>query len=692
VANPESKKLTVEVLARVDKLEKGMARASAAANDNFGKIERRAGQATKRLESRFEAIGRSAATSLGAFGKGAAAGLVASLGVREIGQAAAAYTDLTNRLKVVGLEGDALTGTFRNLFEIAQRNGTAIEPLVTLYSRLAQSQTELGVSGQELTRFTEGIAVALRAGSTDAQEASGALLQLGQALGGSVVRAEEFNSMLEGTPTILQTVATGLEEAGGSVSKLRNLVLAGKVSSEAFFRAFLAGMPQLEQKAAKATGTVSQGMTRVSNALIAVVGELDKTTGASENAATNLSKVGAVIEGLPGLIDRAVTSLKGLGSYLTEIGNSPIWRKIGEAIGVDYSPEGLAKYGITTPQPGTKRAGSSRRGGAAMARTGIGTVSINDAPVVDDGKATRERVNDYERLTAAIRDRTGAIVAETQAQASLNPLVNDYGFALEKARAQYDLTQAATEAGLAITPKLEAQIDALATSYADASVAAAQLAEAQGKVQESAAEFNDLGRDVLGGFISDMQRGVSAAAALENALGKVADKLLDVALNTIFPSNGAGGIGGLFAGFSGAPGSFAGGGYTGSGGKYQPAGVVHRGEYVIPADRTRELGVGFLDRLAGFSSGGLVAPTLPQIRSGDVARGAGGMPVVNVSVQTLPGQTADVRQSRGADGAINIAATIRKLVEDEMVNQFQGNGRGAQAVQRRFGLRRSDLA
>jgi hypothetical protein len=28
---------------------------------------------------------------------------------------------------------------------------------------------------------------------------------------------------------------------------------------------------------------------------------------------------------------------------------------------------------------------------------------------------------------------------------------------------------------------------------------------------------------------------------------------------------------------------FAEGGYTGSGGKYEPAGVVHRGEYVVPA-------------------------------------------------------------------------------------------------------------
>jgi TP901 family phage tail tape measure protein len=38
--------------------------------------------------------------------------------------------------------------------------------------------------------------------------------------------------------------------------------------------------------------------------------------------------------------------------------------------------------------------------------------------------------------------------------------------------------------------------------------------------------------------------------------------------------------------FSGSKG-YAGGGYTGPGGKYEPAGVVHKGEYVIPADMLR---------------------------------------------------------------------------------------------------------
>lgn len=52
---------------------------------------------------------------------------------------------------------------------------------------------------------------------------------------------------------------------------------------------------------------------------------------------------------------------------------------------------------------------------------------------------------------------------------------------------------------------------------------------------------------------------------------------------------------------------FVGGGFTGSGGKYEPAGVVHRGEFVFTKEATSRIGVGNLYRMMkGYASGGLV--------------------------------------------------------------------------------------
>ncbi|MGS3754845.1 phage tail tape measure protein [Escherichia coli] len=52
---------------------------------------------------------------------------------------------------------------------------------------------------------------------------------------------------------------------------------------------------------------------------------------------------------------------------------------------------------------------------------------------------------------------------------------------------------------------------------------------------------------------------------------------------------------------------FAGGGFTGTGGKYEPAGIVHRGEFVFTKEATSRIGVGNLYRLMrGYADGGYV--------------------------------------------------------------------------------------
>lgn len=81
---------------------------------------------------------------------------------------------------------------------------------------------------------------------------------------------------------------------------------------------------------------------------------------------------------------------------------------------------------------------------------------------------------------------------------------------------------------------------------------------------------------------------------------------------------------------------WADGGYTGSGGKYDPAGVVHRGEFVFTKEATSRIGVGNLyQMMRGYASGGYVG-------SGGGTRSslvAGVSVYAPVSVQTGNGQT-----------------------------------------------------
>ena len=127
----------------------------------------------------------------------------------------------------------------------------------------------------------------------------------------------------------------------------------------------------------------------------------------------------------------------------------------------------------------------------------------------------------------------------------------------------------------------------------------------------------------------------------------------------------SGGFSGLFGGGRTIlpPGDgFASGGYTGNGGKYEPAGIVHRGEYVINAESTKKLGLAYLNSLNGYAKGGYVGGGAP------VAAPAGGKSVgdVYVTVQESSTQTKGGGQM-GADLGNRIGNAVRAvLVQEKM--------------------------
>lgn len=252
------------------------------------------------------------------------------------------------------------------------------------------------------------------------------------------------------------------------------------------------------------------------------------------------------------------------------------------------------------------------------------------------GRTKKSRPDEYAREVEQITKRTAALKAETEAQAGLNPLINDYGFAVEFARAKQDLLTAAQEAGVKITPELTKSIEGLAAGYANAVVASEQLAEKQDEIRQRAEEAMATAKDVTRGIIDGFVEGASAADILADSLKKIGNALIDDVLNSIFKVNNAAGGGGgflsglfsLFGGgkssFPSAPGGlFSEGGYTGDGGKYQPAGVVHKGEYVFDQAAVKAAGgpaamEAMRRNLKGYANGGPVGisvPSVPNLRS-----------------------------------------------------------------------------
>lgn len=324
MAGEPVEKAYISVEARVDQLERAMKKTRVQVVDHLQAMDR----ASKGASATLDKFGRSAIgpdpnrlraysaslTQTGNVARNVAVLLAGAFSVREIAQAAEAFTKVQNSLKVTGLKGAELAGVYGQLFQASQRQGASLEATATLYGRLSAAQKELGASNSDLLRFTEGVGLALRVAGTDAQAASGALLQLGQALGGGKIQAEEYNSLLDGARPVLQAVATGLLEAGGSVSKLTALVKDGKVSSEAFFRAFLAGLPTLQRMGDAAGTTAAQATERLKNSLVNLVGQTDSVLGFSRSVATGITSVAGVFDELTPKITAAIKSFQELNA------------------------------------------------------------------------------------------------------------------------------------------------------------------------------------------------------------------------------------------------------------------------------------------------------------------------------------------------------------------------------------------
>lgn len=78
---------------------------------------------------------------------------------------------------------------------------------------------------------------------------------------------------------------------------------------------------------------------------------------------------------------------------------------------------------------------------------------------------------------------------------------------------------------------------------------------------------------------------------------------------------------------------YATGGYTGNGGKFDPAGTVHKGEFVMTAAATRAIGVGNLYSMMKAAQGGRSAPRGRGYASGGSVSGNSGPNIVYLSPQ-----------------------------------------------------------
>lgn len=673
MATTDLERLVVQLSADYKKFENSMNRANGVMARQMRQMERTTSASVKRINASLGGIGGNTGTL--------AKGLLAGFTLQGAQQIIDAGTKIINSLKVAGLEGDSLRKTYEALFQSAQKNGAEIGTLATVYGRVAIVQNQLGISNEQLLGFTDNLAASLKAQGISAAEAAGPMLQLAQALGTGIVRAEEYNSIQEGMPVVLRAVAAGLKEAGGDVATLTNLVKNGEVSSKAFFAAFEAGAPIIQDLASKTTPTLSNEFTKLYNILVDTAVKFNENANVAEQMKPVFADLASLIRDIGNAFNEAISWANNFGEALNNINSAATdfgtW--LGEKTGlrnVGRMFEDAASEVVDFNKQAEVSANAAKRineafgplttakGDRVTAKPAepIKPVSLADyavpakaskAKAAGAGSKTHQKTADQQidDDVRAIQDRIAAMQLETQ-------LVGKSYQEQEKRRMSLELEQQALAklrdeaikkgqtdlSNIKLSDEQRSKIDQVSDAYARQADELRRVQEQQDRADQAASEFYDTFKSSMSGAIRGAE---SFSDALSNILDKLADMLLNAAFDALFnPSTGGTG-GGLFGSLFSGLGSLIPGFAKGTNSAPRGLAVVGEngpelvrfsgGEQVIPNNKLR-------------------APTMPNLRSGVSSSGG--------SFTFAP-----VIDARGADSAA--VARLEQVVAQQQA-QFSG--------------------
>ena len=218
------------------------------------------------------------------------------------------YSQLDGRLRLVTKSSNELTAARKGLYEIAQNTRVEYEATVDLYTRLARSTDQLGLSQSQLLSITDSINKALIVSGASGESAAAALMQLGQGMASGVLRGEELNSIMEQTPRLAQMIADGL---GITIGQLRQYGKDGKLSADAVSAALLSQADKINGEFQRMPQTVVQAMVKLTNAFKDIVNDSNNAAGATGGIADAISSIAATLEANKGGIINAFVQIAG---------------------------------------------------------------------------------------------------------------------------------------------------------------------------------------------------------------------------------------------------------------------------------------------------------------------------------------------------------------------------------------------
>lgn len=198
------------------------------------------------------------------------------------------FTNLQNRMKLVTSSTAELTQVTGKLFEVAQSTRQSFGDTVDMYTRIARSSKELGLSQDQLLNITKTVNNAILISGASTAEAASGVVQFGQAMASGKLQGDELRSILENMPRLAEAIAKGM---GVTTGELRVMGAAGTLTSKTVADAVMNQSSVINAEAESMSVTLSQASIQMSNSLMMYVGSADQATNSTGQLAKAISDI-----------------------------------------------------------------------------------------------------------------------------------------------------------------------------------------------------------------------------------------------------------------------------------------------------------------------------------------------------------------------------------------------------------------
>lgn len=452
-------------------------------NNAQGRVKRFTDTTTKQLSNIERSMNSLNRVSANLFKAG-----IAGFGVSQLKGFADGYTEIQNKLRLVESASISSSKGLNNVFDIALKTNQSINATSGVYQRFAQNAETLKISQAQIASLTETVSKAVAVSGASAGAADAALTQFGQALGSGILRGDEFNSVMEQTPALAKAIATGL---GVTTGELRNMAKEGKLTMDVLVPALERAKESVDDQFNTRILTISAAFENLNTSAIKWIGELDKSTGASEAFAKAINEIANHLT--------IVASLAAGAGVIWSVGKIRTWIAASIQASAAMSAQAAATRNLTAAQQALTATGKGLGGALGFVGGPLGLLTLGLSAGVGvflDYQQKTESARQELLSFADSLDVTTGKLANTSAavldgmKAKLEQSITAQKDEIKRLEEEYEKLNRIIEQGKQIAQQSgkaedSAYLEALAKSTQDLAIKKAELAKANEKLAKS---------------------------------------------------------------------------------------------------------------------------------------------------------------------------------------------------------------